>query len=324
VQIFPIFNINFLTSIIFIASFGFINILNNSNKFPSPLQKEKILMKVLNFILPGMLLLVLYFSFYMEIATFWNQRYIDTMVIADRGMTPLQQIHNNDIPSLKTLSLLVYSLLFFSLLSFVNMRRLKKRLLGQINLGINIVVVGLFLTLGLFALGSLRESYLSQEFHEYFYRGVMNIGIRYVSFLFVGLILFAEYHYVRQEFLDTDFHMEFDLLLHISLLTIASNELINWMDLSGSQASYKLGLSILFGVYSLLVIILGIWKKKLHLRIGAIVLFAATLLKLFFYDLTYLDTISKTIVFVVLGLLLLIISFLYNKYKKVIFEDRHE
>ena len=57
------------------------------------------------------------------------------------------------------------------------------------------------------------------------------------------------------------------------------------------------------------------------MRIAAIVLVALTLLKLFFYDLSSLDTIAKTIVFVVLGVLLLIISFLYTKYRKVIFGD---
>jgi len=50
------------------------------------------------------------------------------------------------------------------------------------------------------------------------------------------------------------------------------------------------------------------------------VLFAVTLIKLFFYDIAELDTISKTVVFLSLGILLLIISFLYNKYKDLIFE----
>jgi uncharacterized membrane protein len=71
----------------------------------------------------------------------------------------------------------------------------------------------------------------------------------------------------------------------------------------------------------LLIISLGIWKKKKHLRIAAIVLFAGTLIKLFFYDIKHLDTISKTIVFVTLGILLLIISFLYNKYRNIISAD---
>jgi uncharacterized membrane protein len=218
----------------------------------------------------------------------------------------------------------MYSLLFFSILSFVNILKLKKSLLGLINLGFNAIAVASFLTMGLFALGTLRETFLTQTLSEYYYRGIMDIGIRYISFAFVALMLYTVYTYIRQEFLGKDLHMGFDLLLHITMLTIASNELINWMDLLGSEQSYKLGLSILWGVYALLLIVIGIWKKKLHLRIGAIVLFSVTLIKLFFYDLTYLDTISKTIVFVILGLLLLVISFLYTKYRKVIFEDRND
>jgi len=115
--------------------------------------------------------------------------------------------------------------------------------------------------------------------------------------------------------------MNFDLLLHVTILWIVSSELINWMELSGSDESYKLGLSILWGVYSLFLISLGIWKKKKHLRIGAIALFAVTLIKLFVYDISHLETIPKTIIFISLGVLLLIISFLYNKYKHIITEE---
>ena len=118
--------------------------------------------------------------------------------------------------------------------------------------------------------------------------------------------------------------MVFDLLLHNTVLWIASSELINIMDLSGSTQSYKLGLSIFWGVYSLLLIALGIWKQKKHLRIGAIGLFSATLIKLFFYDISHLNTISKTIVFLSLGILLLIISYLYNKFKHIISNEFEE
>ena len=113
----------------------------------------------------------------------------------------------------------------------------------------------------------------------------------------------------------------FDVMLHVVILWIASSELINIMDLSGSTQSYKLGLSILWGVYSLFMIILGIWKNNQPLRIASIILFAVTLVKLFIYDIIHLNTISKTIVFVSLGVLLLIISFLYNKYKHLIADE---
>ncbi len=268
-----------------------------------------------------MLLIGVYFTFYLEIANFWNQLYASTLVPLNAGLAGHKEIGNENIFQYKTIFLIIYSMLFFSVLSQVNILKIKNNFLGLINLGLSTFTLGLFLTLGLFALGTLRDNYLSQLNSVYFYRGFLDIGIRYLSSAFVGLLLFIVKRQVKQEFLLTDLHKEFDYLLHISLLTLAGNELINLMDLFSQGQSYKLGLSILFGSYALLLIVLGIWKKKFHLRVGAIALFSATLVKLFFYDLTYLNTISKTIVFLVLGLLLLVISFLYNKYKKVIFDD---
>ncbi|MEM7485332.1 MAG: DUF2339 domain-containing protein [Bacteroidota bacterium] len=126
---------------------------------------------------------------------------------------------------------------------------------------------------------------------------------------------------IKKTFMGINFKIPFEILIHTSILWIASSELLNWMDIYGSDQSYKLGLSILWGLYSLLLIVLGIWKKKKYLRIVAIVLFGITLLKLFFYDIASLNTISKTIVLVSLGVLLLIISFLYNKYKHIITDE---
>ena len=148
--------------------------------------------------------------------------------------------------------------------------------------------------------------------------------MRYVSYIFVGITLLVTYWYNRQEFLKLRFNIGHDLLLHISLLWIFSSELINWMDILEFAQSYKLGLSILWGLYALTLIILGIWKNKKHLRIMAFSLFGVTLIKLFLYDITHLGTLSKTIVFVSLGVLLLIISFLYNKYKHIISNEAAE
>jgi uncharacterized membrane protein len=146
----------------------------------------------------------------------------------------------------------------------------------------------------------------------------MNIGIRYICFAFAAALFFAIYKSIHQDFMKVKFKIAFETILYLSIVWVGSSELINWMDITHSAQSYKLGLSILWGVYALLIIVMGIWKKKKHLRIGAIVLFAVTLLKLFLYDISYLDTLSKTIVFVSLGILLLIISFLYTKYKNII------
>jgi len=137
-------------------------------------------------------------------------------------------------------------------------------------------------------------------------------------------MLLVCYQYVRQEFIDYKLDKVYSILLHTVILWILSSELITWIDFFQSDQAYKLGLSLLWGGYALLLIALGIWKKQQQIRIGAIVLFTGTLLKLFLYDLKDMGTISRTIVFVTLGILLLIISFLYNKYKHIIWSESIE
>ena len=139
----------------------------------------------------------------------------------------------------------------------------------------------------------------------------------------------AIYKYTKHNFLKTaapdfDFDTAFDFVFYSTILWFASSELLTWINIYDYRDSYKLGLSILWGIYALLLVILGIYKHKKHLRIGAIVLFAVTLAKLFLYDIASLSTISKTVVFVSLGIILLLVSFLYTKYKNSIFDSSDE
>jgi uncharacterized membrane protein len=321
----PILNINFLSSVLFMASFIFINYLNNNKKYDSPLLPQKGISSLINISMPAILLIVLYYSFQMEISNYWNQLFVDSAIgIKKEGQEYPDNFWNFDLNNFQTIWIFNYSLFFFTILSYVNIKKFKNRNLGLTNIGLSIFVLLFFLTQGLFILSELRETYLNQTLSEYYHRSSFNIGIRYISFALVGLLLFSIYKYLNQDFLKPVFKnvkMGFDLLLYTSILWIASSELISWMDIMKSSQSYKLGLSILWGVFALLLIVLGIWKKKKHIRIGAIALFTVTLIKLFFYDISDLDTIAKTIVFVSLGILLLLISFLYNKYKHLISEE---
>jgi uncharacterized membrane protein len=321
-RITPLFNVNFLTSILFIAAFGFINLLHQNKKYTSAIESQKGISDIISFSIPAILLCTLYYAFRMEIATYWNQLFVDSALIINSESEEYPNYYMNyDLSRFKTIWIFNYSLLFVSILSFVNIRKLRNQQLGLLNLGLIILVLSVFLIQGLYVLSELRESYLEQTLSQYYQRGTLYIGIRYITFAFVALILVTCYHYIRQDFMKRDFKMAFDFLLHISILWIASSELINWMDIAESTQSYKLGLSILWGIYSLFLIALGIWKKNKPLRIGAIALFGVTLIKLFFYDISHLNTIAKTIVFMSLGVLLLIISFLYNKYKNIISDE---
>jgi len=314
-NIVPIFNIHFLTSVLFIGAFSYIYLLDTNKKYKSLINKQ--LLEITSFLIPAILISSIYVAFRLELENYWQMLYNDSQIPTN----DYRQSFNFDLLKFKNIWVLNYSLLFVSILSFLNMKKMKNRILGQINLGLNVFAILVFLTQGLFTISELRESYLVQNLSEYYNIGIYHIGIRYISFIFLVLTLFACNKYVQQEFMKVDFKMVFDILLYTTILWIASSELIHWLDMANSTQAYKLGLSILWGVYSLILISLGIWKAKKHLRIGAITLFSVTLIKLFFYDISHLNTISKTIVFVSLGILLLIISFLYNKFKDKITDE---
>lgn len=321
----PLLNINFLSSLLVSAAFGFVNFIDRNKEYSSHLNPRRQLSKIVSFSIPVIFLFTLYSAFYLEIANYWNQQFVDSVIIIGEEDLQYQGPYkNNDLMRFKTIWLINYTLFFVSTLSFLNIRKLKERSLSTVNLCLIVLSVAIFLTLGLHALSELRMSYLEQTLSQYYLRGVGNIIIRYISLAFVALALFISHKPIGQDFLKRNFRIPFDFFLHISILWVLSSELINWTDIMESTQYQKLGLSILWGSYSFLLIVLGIWKKKKYLRIGAITLFAATLLKLFMYDISHLDTVKKAIVFVLLGILLLISSFLYNKYKHFISETKKD
>ncbi len=317
----PFLNINFLSSILFVLAFGFILRIDRIVKHEKSTDSENRFVGMVAYGIPAFFLLALYYTFRLEISIYWNQLYLDSeLTINPTGDYPNYYL-NYDLVKFKTIWVINYSLLFASLLAIANIKKIKNETLGLFNIIFIVLALGAFLTQGLYELSELRESYLEQHLAEYYQRSQFNLLIRYITIGFAAISLFATHFYKNQEFIKQEMTIAYDLILHIPILWVISSELIHWLDITDFSQSYKLGLSILWGVYSLFLISIGIWKKKKHLRIGGFSLFGLTLIKLFSYDISHLNTISKIIVFVSLGILLLIISFLYNKYKHIISDE---
>jgi uncharacterized membrane protein len=320
--ILPIFNIHFLTSIIFVGAFAFISYVKRSPNYSQPEKLNKDIAQIFSFLIPAVLIGVTYYAFFNEIQVYWNKLFVQTRISlkANRELDYFNYVYNFDYEYLKGICLIDYSMLFVSILSILNIKKFKNRVLGNINLILGVIALLTFLIAGLWDLSLLRNSYLAQS-NQYFQSGFINLLIRYISFGFVAILLTSVFYLIKQDFVNKKLFIPFDIILHSTIVWILSSEWIHWMDIAESTASYRLSLSIIWGLYSLLLIVLGIWKKKKHLRIAAIVLFSITLLKLFLFDVSNLDTIPKTILFVSLGILLLIISFLYNRFKNLIFNE---
>jgi uncharacterized membrane protein len=83
----------------------------------------------------------------------------------------------------------------------------------------------------------------------------------------------------------------------------------------------KIGYPILWGVFSFIFLIIGIKKQWKNLRIIALSLLGLTIVKLFVYDIKNVSETGKIIAFILLGVLILIISFVYQKIKKLVTDE---
>jgi uncharacterized membrane protein len=263
---------------------------------------------------------VVYVAFRLEIYQYFLQQYYDTRVTLSEEEY-LRYAYNLDLKYFRIIWILLYTIGFLGIVAWAQKRWMPSVTLGWVLWGLQGFALLLFLTQGLYALSQLREIWLRIPADEYFMHGPFSIGIRYLALGVVGYFMYYAYRLLREGITLESRKPMADLFLHLCALWVISSELIHWLDWSGFHNTYKLGLSVLWGVYSLAMVALGIWKNNRAVRIAAMALFAITLAKLFFYDIAHLGTIAKTVVFVSLGLLLLIISFLYNKFKHLIINE---
>jgi uncharacterized membrane protein len=80
-----------------------------------------------------------------------------------------------------------------------------------------------------------------------------------------------------------------------------------------SGLAQHLALSLLWTTYASGLIALGIRRESALLRWQALVLFGLVVVKVFMYDSSYLERLYRIVSFFILGLVLLVVSFLYQR-----------
>ena len=80
--------------------------------------------------------------------------------------------------------------------------------------------------------------------------------------------------------------------------------------------SQRLSLSIIWMLYGGAMLVAGLARSRKLLRLMGLILLAVTTLKVFLLDLSSLDKIYRIISFIVLGAILLGVSFLYQRWQK--------
>jgi len=114
----------------------------------------------------------------------------------------------------------------------------------------------------------------------------------------------------------------------VTVLSLEGRHIMVWFNYTGEASIfdienlyYKAGMTIVWGLSSFLMMYLGMKHKFKPLRIVSLVLFGATLVKLFSYDIRNIPPGGKIAAFILLGVLLLTVSFMYQRLKKLIIDD---
>lgn len=310
------FNINFLTSMLVAGTFAAIFFFHNRHP-DSALEKSNVRWpKLVTDTLPVLVLAILYIGFYKEIEAYWYNLYAGSRLTIQGDDSVDYDQYNHYLLHLKNIWLLIFSAVFAGVFSLIVKTKWQTRPAVLGGLALNALVLLAFVSTGLLELSSLRMGFLDQDLAAYYDVGSAFVVIRYVAIVVLLPVLWLSMKLLATGYPGHDLLRSGHLYLHLVVLALLSSELLHWLDMARMENSLKLSLSILWGIYALFMIVYGLSRDLKHIRIGGIVLFAATLLKLFAYDMADMSTILKTVVMIILGALLLTASFIYNKFKR--------
>ncbi|MDP3697661.1 MAG: DUF2339 domain-containing protein [Candidatus Taylorbacteria bacterium] len=117
---------------------------------------------------------------------------------------------------------------------------------------------------------------------------------------------------------EENFSTILGLLGNFFLVLIISMDL--WRNFRGVTNYQNLSLSIFWAVYSGCLMLFGIIQHSKSARLLSIFGFGVVIIKVFLYDSSALSDISRIVSFIFLGVILLVISFLFYRYKDKIKE----
>ena len=86
-----------------------------------------------------------------------------------------------------------------------------------------------------------------------------------------------------------------------------------WTDWHHLKIARDFTYSALWMAYGAMLMVVGFWRRSAFVRWQALVLIAFTIGKVFLYDVSELDRGYRIVSFIVLGVLLLAISFMYQR-----------
>ena len=329
----PFANISLLTSFFVIAAMGTMIYVNRKKPL---VEEESKTFNINTFIDYGMgisIILITYFTFSNELSYYYEALYQKSLLKVPStnewdvpGAT--MDVRDYTILRLKEVVIAIYNLIFFIVFGLLSISKLKSPVIRWSAFSINMLIAFGFITAGLQELSTFDHELHLESL--YYTLNTSLTYLRYICYALFAILLFLNYRILK-----TDTFSKFTIskiyigaIIHFFILVVLSYELVFIQETRNAQyhyyennTVYKLGFTALWGIYSFIMIAVGMYKKNQLIRISAITLFGITLIKLLTFDTWDLSTGYKVIAYMLLGVILLIVSFLYQKFKAFIFGD---
>jgi uncharacterized membrane protein len=161
----------------------------------------------------------------------------------------------------------------------------------------------------------------------------VQLAVHWLAVLLLVFLLYRAIRVIRSRELSAPARTTLTWVTSVLLVLFFSLEAMHLYVIAGYrhggaavlEHSYgKAALTILWAACSFIFMWLGMRHKNRTLRIISLSLFGVVLGKLFLLDIRGISEGGKIAAFILLGVLLLTVSFMYQKLKKIIIDDRPE
>ncbi|MEP3388093.1 MAG: DUF2339 domain-containing protein [Reichenbachiella sp.] len=218
----------------------------------------------------------------------------------------------------------VYNYLYVLLVAMAA-RKKPSDSLNMASFGLSIIAIGSYLTYYLSAVNYSRSYYILED--------GLSTGFywHYVLLVLFVLILIHAYQHIQKTYTFQSKAGTISLwvlaFIGVFVSTVEVGHLSMLYQFGSGKEEYEALDSAVRSVYpavwalsALVLMVVGMKLRMKPLRLASLVVFSVTIVKLFFYDLAGNST-GKIISFILLGVILLLISFLYQKLKFIIQDD---
>jgi uncharacterized membrane protein len=193
-------------------------------------------------------------------------------------------------------------------------------------------VVLLFIFYSLFAASVLTNKLVRRE--SFVAGDIQQLTVNNIAAYISALIIFGQGQLGTHLAFITGCAFALMLLLALSSYLFFSNEIILQQAMAMQVVALLslfigfhwsgLSVTLLWVALAIVLFVFGIYSHRSWPRIAALLLMSVTLGKLVIFDSSKFSTIQKIVAYIIIGALLLVLSFLYQKFRQTLFENQKE